>query len=968
MTSNRHPFDHNMEVLFKSLREHLKGDVRSDALSRKIYSVDASIYEVEPLGIVIPKDKNELLLTIQIAASYGVPIIARGAATGITGGCLGKGLVIDLSKYMNHILEMNIEQGYVVCEAGVVQDRLNEALSPYGFRLGPDTSTGNRATLGGMLANNAAGARSLFYGKMVDHVTEVELILADGMLIKFPLVSETEWQKKCESNGVEGRIYREILRIKQKYGHVIKERFPPIPRHVSGYNLDRLLDAPPLNVSWLIAGSEGTLGIAPQMTLQIAKKPRHTGLCIIHSENMLQTLSFVETMLSHHPMALEMIDDKILEAAQLSPIIRSKLKWLHGKPHAVIVAEFEGASPAEVERKLDEFGEHMKTLHAGYSFALLQNPQEIDSVWDVRKAGLGLLLSKRSYQRAIAFIEDISIPPNRLTPFLEEFCRYLKNSGKEAGIYGHVGSGCMHIRPYIDLRKDDEVHLMQQIMEDVAEMVLKYGGAMSGEHGDGLVRSWLNEKLFGKEIYEAFCQLKAAFDPKNLMNPGKVVNGSPLLQNLRLSPESQIERINTFLDFSAEGGIELAADLCNGNGQCRKAEGVMCPSFQVTGDEYHTTRARAQSLRAIIHGKLDLKEFTSNALYDVLDLCIECKGCKKECPSQVDMAKMKAEFLFQYQEKRGYSLRNRLFAYLPTLNRMSSQLAFLFNKCISTSIVKTLLSLAGITPHRRLPFLTSERFSQWFKKQPKTQNSKTVILFNDTFTEYHHPEIGQAAFKILTALGYEIILFSGYCCGRPLFSKGFLKQAKANALKVIDALDGLTDQTTPIICLEPSCASALRDDFKGLIGTNELQLFSKITRIASACQTLEEFLHDHLQEGRLPLSFVEQHRHVLVHNHCHQKALVGAKPTLDVLRSIPGFDVEEIHSGCCGMAGAFGYEKEHYDFSMQIGNLHLFPAIRNAPEATLIVASGFSCRHQILQEGKKSYHLAEAISLQMKMR
>lgn len=948
-----------MDKLFKDLKANLRGDVHNDELRRKIYSVDASIFEVEPLGIVVPLDKNDLQIALSIAKQHRIPVTARGAATGITGGCLGKGLIIDTSKYMNNILEINIEQEYAVIEPGVIQDRLNEELAPHGYRLGPDTSTGNRATIGGMAANNAAGARSLFYGRMVDHVSEIELALAGGQLINFKELSWKEFFHKTTLNGIEGDIYRQIDSILKESGKAIVEHFPNIPRHVSGYNLDALLNKQSVNLSKLIVGSEGTLGVITKIKVKIAKKPRHTGICVIHVLDMIKGLYQIKKMLAFKPMALELIDDNILEGARHSPAVKNKLSWLQGNPTAVFVAEFEDATEEGVSKKLEDFESFVKTLNIGYAFTLLKDPKLISHVWEVRKAGLGLLLSKRSYNRAIAFIEDLSIAPEKLPSFMEEFCSYLKSVGKEAGIYGHIGSGCMHIRPYIDLRSQNELALMKKMMLHIAEMVSKYDGALSGEHGDGLIRSWLNEKMFGKEIFAAFNKVKKAFDSENLMNPGKIVGGPGVDENLRLSPNSKQVTIPTFLDFSGEGGFELAADLCNGNGQCRKAEAVMCPSFQATLDEFDTTRARAQSLRSIIHGKTPVEEFTGQALHDVMDLCIECKGCKRECPSQVDMAKMKSEFLYQYQEKHGYSFRSWIFANLHRLNRWSAPFATIYNLVMLSKPVKWLLESIGITSHRDLPKLAQQRFSTWFKEQQQSKKTKKIALFNDTYMEFNQPEIGRAAYIVLEKMGYEIVLVDGICCGRPLISKGFLKEAQKNAGEVIEKLYVLAKEDITIVGIEPSCVSAIMDDFKGLLG--KTKWIEKYEVVFNHFVSIDVFLQSLIANGKFPF-VVERGLKALVHTHCHQKALEGSLSTLAVLRAA-GFNVHEIDSGCCGVAGSFGYEKEHYDISVKIGNLRLIPAIKRAAEDTLLVASGMSCRSQICHgSGRQAVHLIEAIA------
>lgn len=951
-----------MSNLEKQLLENISGEVRFDEISRKVYSVDASIYEIEPIGIVLPKTESDLLNTIRIAKQHGIPIIARGAATGITGGCIGKGLIIDLSKYMNRILEINEERGYAICQPGVVQDRLNEALAPRGYRLGPDTSTGNRATLGGMAGNNAAGARSLRYGKMVDHVQEVKLALASGNLITFGCLDIHQWQQKAQEQSEEGNIYRALMHIRTEYAEDIRTRFPHIPRRVSGYNLDTLLHPDIINVSQLIVGAEGSLGIISEMKVRICKRPIHTGICLMHCHDMIQAMAAIPQMLSQNPLAIEMIDHHIIEMGAQSPAMKGKLDWLMGRPQAIFAAEFEGETPQEVTEKLEQFKSMVEKASFADHIALITDSNLMNHVWDIRKAGLGLLLSKRDYSRAIAFVEDLTVAPEQLAPFMKEFNDYLAKINKSAGIYGHVGSGCMHLRPYIDLRKPEETALMLRMMNEISDLVLKYGGALSGEHGDGHLRTWLNEKMFGKRLYQAFLEVKHAFDPADLMNPGKVVNGQAFLDNLRLSPDTVTTEFQTFQDFTPEGGFELAVDLCNGNGLCRKMEGTMCPSFQATGDEFHSTRARAQTLRDLIHGRLKMKEMAQQGIYDVLDLCLQCKACKTECPSQVDMAKMKAEFLFHYQEKYGYTLRNRIFAHIGTLNAMMSPFAKFFNHSMQWSVVQWLFKKMGISTQHPLPALSPERFSEWMSKIPLHLEGKKVVLFNDTYTEFYHPEIGQAAYRVLSALGYQVIVPSWKCCGRTLISKGFLKQAKKKALAVFNQLLPYVEEGIPIVGLEPSCILTLKDDFKGLLPNHE------IDKLIALTSTFDEFVHAHITDGKLPLAFKNIEAAVKVHGHCHQKALVGMAPTLEVLKSIATLKVEEIHSGCCGMAGSFGYEQEHEVISQKIGELVLLPAVRATPKDTIIIANGMSCRSQI-QHGtsRHALHVAQLLDILRKV-
>ncbi len=943
----------------KDLRQAIEGEIHSDHISRTIYSVDASIYEVLPMAVCVPKHLKDLQAAVAIAAMHKIPIIARGAATGITGGCLGTGLILDTSKYLNRIESINTSENYAICQPGVVQDRLNEILHPHGLRLGPDTSTGNRATLGGMLANNAAGSRSLLYGKMADHILEVELLLADGRVL---ILKEMSWVE-VEQQAAAGKfkeIFAALLHIKKEYKADIARQFPKIPRRVSGYNLDELIaSSGTFNPAKLIAGSEGSLGVIQKLKIGLSPLPKNVGLVLLHFHDMLKGLQTVTSILEWKPIALEMIDSHILQAGAVSPALRGKLSWLHGKPAAIFAIEFEEASEALLKRKLADFQSFVQANHIGYHAFATTIAETMESVWSVRKAGVGLLLSKRSYSRAIAFIEDISVAPQRLSEFMTDFIACLKKHGKEAGIYGHIGSGCMHIRPYINLKDPDELAIMQQVMNEVAGLLLQYGGSPSGEHGDGMVRSWLNPKMYGPRVYRAFLELKQAFDPQNLMNPGKVVNGQDLLEHLRLNPGTVQRTIPTFLDFSREGGLALAADMCNGNAQCRKKEGLMCPSFQATDDEHDTTRARAQSLRAIINGILPRDALTGKELGKVLDLCLECKGCKKECPSIVDMAKMKAEILYQQQRKHGYSWRGRLFAHIDRLNQWASHVPALYNTAINSKLFRKGLHAIGITANRKLPSLADERFSALYKTAKVS--SRKVVLFNDTYCEFNEPQIGTAAIAVLEAFGCEVIIPSRKCCGRPAISKGFLEQAKDKAEQLVAQLYPYAQQGYFILGLEPSCLSAIQDDYLGLLGYDHTQA----VQVAAQCMLIEDYIAILLLEQPYVLGSTQQP--VLVHGHCHQKTLFGMEGTMRLLKQVAP-NSQLLDTGCCGLAGSFGYELEHEAISTKIANLRLIPAILKASSNTRLLTSGFSCRSQIRHLTSKSpIHIIEFLSSLIKI-
>ncbi|MCE2983795.1 MAG: FAD-binding protein [Parachlamydia sp.] len=936
-----------MQDFQSTLQKRVKGLFYFDPIPKRIYSVDASIFELEPLGAVLPFSKEDLIETLKIAYAYRVPVTARGAATGITGGCLGRGLIIDLSK-INALLSINLEEKTVSCQPGMTQDDLNRQLRPYDLRLGPDTSTGNRATIGGMLANNAAGSRSLHYGRMVDHVLSVEVAKADGSLMTFGPLEPHQWQEKLSLSTDEGTLYREVDRIRSAYAKEIREKFPAIPRHVSGYNLDSLLERNPPNLAQLIAGSEGTLGIATAITMKASNPISHPGLCLFFFHDMLDAFSHVSRLLIYNPSAIELIDNQIIQLGRDSPAFKNELGWLPGDPKALLIMEIPGHSERETQEMLHRITAETKDI--GYLQKNILERKQMDQIWAFRKAGLGILLSKRSYSRAVAFLEDVAVAPKQLYVFMSEFLKLLKRHGKTAGIYGHAGSGCMHIRPYMNLSDPQEVTLMREMMKETTSLLLNHGGTLSGEHGDGLIRSWLNPHLFGQELMQAFKEIKLAFDPEQRLNPGKIIPITDEFEEFRFVQKPLIEPA-TFLDFKREGGFALSVDLCNGNGLCRKKEKVMCPSFQATNQEFHSTRARAQALRGIITGRQPMGDLTSPDMHAVMDLCISCKGCKTECPSQIDMAKIKAEFLYHYQNKHGIPFRSHIFGSIGEIAEWSSPFAPVINYLQNSKFLKKGKEWVGLTSKRNLPLLARQKFSVWFKNTIQPPHlKKEAALFNDTFTEFFHPSIGQAAVQVLNAFGYRVSLIPWSCCGRPALSKGLLAQAKSQATKVLATLAPFVQKKIPIIGLEPSCLLTIRDDYEGLLKSNSL---------AASCFTLDEFLNDNLSN----VSFQKvTPQKVLLHGHCYQKALVGMEPTLNVLKAVNGLDVSEIPSGCCGMAGSFGFEKEHYEISMKIGELVLFPTLLNTPKETVIVASGTSCRQQIFDGTNRSaLHLAEIL-------
>ncbi len=949
-----------MEGLLRDLQKQVAGEVRFDAFSKMLYSTDASMYQIEPLGVVIPRHADDVVAALTVAREHGVPVLPRGGGTGLAGQTVGEALIIDMSPSMHQILELNPEEHWAWVQPGVVQDQLNAYLRPYGFLFGPDTSTSNRATLGGMIGNNSAGARSVLYGKTIDHVLELRVVLSDGSTAHLQPLDKAALEYTCRGSDFAAAIYREIDRIARHNREEIQERYPKILRRVSGYNLDEFVSAAPFNLAKMVVGSEGTLAVVTAAKVRIVPRPAATAVLVIHFDDMIASVEATGAVLAFQPSAVEMVDHQIINAARSAKEFEGRLPFLQGDPDAVLMAEFYGETPEEVTDKVTKLEASLRREKLGYAYAPALTAASQADVWKMRKAGLGLLMSTRDARKPLAFIEDTAVAPEKLPDFLRRFRQVIAKHDTTAGYYGHASVGCLHIRPGIDLKQPSEVDKMVAMIHEISDLVMEYGGSMSGEHGDGLARSWLNAKHFGPGIYQAFKEVKRAFDPDNRMNPGKVVDGPSPKENLRYNPVYEPIEIHTNLDFSRDGGFATAIDMCNGNGACRKlGEGTMCPSYMATLDEQHSTRGRANALRAILSGRLPHEQFVSKRLYDILDLCLECKACKTECPSNVDMAKLKYEFLSHYYAAHGTPWRVRLFANIATLNHFGHMLAPLSNWLAQSALGTWMLQQARLAPQRAMPAFASRTFSQWFyhRPQPARPRSRgTVVLFHDTFVEYNSPDMGQAATQLLEEAGFAVELVARQCCGRPAISQGQLEQGRGYARHNIDLLFPYAQQGIPILGLEPSCILTLREDYLDLVPGPKAALVAE-----QAC-TIDEFLYRLHQDGKLDLEFTTAPKRLLLHGHCHQKALVGMAPTLAVLRLPRGYEVEEIPSGCCGMAGSFGYEAEHYDISMKIGAERLFPAVEAAADTVEIVANGMSCRQQIQHAtGRQPRHLAEVL-------
>jgi Fe-S oxidoreductase len=784
-------------------------------------------------------------------------------------------------------------------------------------------------------------------------------LLSDGSEVLLKDLGPETLADKCRMENIEGRIYREIARLAQDHRSEIVARYPKIMRRVSGYNLDEFIKPQPFNLARIIVGSEGTLGTVVEAKMRLVPKPKWTALDVIHFQDDIEALEASQAILETRPYALESTDRMILNLARGNIEQSRKLGFVQGDPDSLLMVEYAGETEDEVKEQVHKLEEVRKRRGIGYAATLAFKPEEVKAIWGVRKAGLGLLLGTTGDKKPIAFVEDTAVEPAKLPEFIRRFRQIITNHDAIAGYYGHCSVGCMHIRPLINLKEESEVDKMISIADEIADLVLEFNGAMSGEHGDGLARSHFNEKLFGPTLYDAFRQVKRVFDPGNLMNPGKVVDAPAMTESLRISPQYKTWQPETTLDFSQQGGFARAVEMCSGMGECRKKlDGTMCPSYMGTLDEEHSTRGRANALRAVLSAKVPKEEFTGKRLHEVLDLCLECKACKAECPSNVDMAKLKYEFLDHYHRAHGLPLRNRMFGGIERLNRIGSQFAPLSNWMAKSKLNRWFMDkFAGIDGRRPLPPFAEVTFEDWFSTYTRAGDGSKgdVVLFHDTFNNFNTPNVAIAATRLLDRLGYRVRLANKRCCGRPMISKGMLRRAKDNAAWNVEELAADAGKGIPIVGLEPSCLLTLRDEYPEFLKTSDAR------RVAENSFLLEEFLARERNAGRLALNPGATRRKALLHGHCHQKALVGTAPTVGVLKSA-GFEVGEVDSGCCGMAGSFGFEKEHYELSLAIGSRRLAPAVKAAGVEVEIVAPGISCRQQIEHlTGRKAKHPAELL-------
>ena len=966
--------------LEQELRRRVSGEVRFDPFSRVLYSTDASIYQMEPVGVVIPRTAADVQATIEVARESGVPVLPRAGGTSLAGQTVNHAIVMDFSKYLNQVVEVNREESWARVQPGIVLDQLNRDLLPHGLMYAPDPTTSNRACVGGGIGNNTCGAHSVIYGKSLDHIMELDVILSDASTTHFRPLDSAELEAKLSGAGLESEIYRGVRRLAQDNDAEIRARYPNIMRRVSGYNLDEFLTESigpyagsatrgpagrprghdGFNLTRMVVGSEGTLCVATEAKVNLVPRPTMTALSVAHFHDIFQASEAVKEILNHGPSSIEIMDKNVLDRSRQSLGLGNAMSIIEGDPGAILAIEFYGESEDELNSKMEGLKSDLERRRMGYACVNLLDRAAQANIWAVRKNGLGLLMSMHGDAKPLPFVEDTAVDPETMGDFVRRFDEIVRNHGTEAAYYGHASVGCLHIRPVVSLKNQEGVNRMYAIADEISDLTKEFGGVLSGEHGDGIVRGVWTEKMFGPEVYQLFRELKSTWDPDGIMNPGKIIDCPPMTENLRYGPSYQADSLSSSLDFSIDTNFAGAVEMCNGMGACRKLEGTMCPSFMATREEEHSTRGRANLLRAAMSGKLPEGTITSQRLHDALDLCLECKGCRAECESGVDMAKLKYEFLDNYYKTNGLPRRNRIFGNIAKLSKWGSRFAPFSNWAASSPIGKLFSSsLLGIHPNRRAPSFARQSFPQWFRSrsQQRPATAGTVVLLNDTYMNYNYPEIGQAAVKLLEAAGFKVELADAPCCGRPMISKGMMDAAKANAQHNVSLLHAYAGNGVPIIGCEPSCLLTLRDEYPQLVPGEQSRT------VASQAYLIDEFLAKLKAEGKLDLEFRDTAKQVLFHAHCHQRSLAGTASSLNALRLAPGYKVELTNAGCCGMAGSFGYEKEHYDISMAIGEQALFPAVNAKGPDWEVAVMGVSCRQQIEHgTGRRARHLAEVLA------
>ena len=968
-----------MNERLKELSHVLEGELYLDDTMRMLYATDASAYQEKPLAVAIPKSVADIKKLIAFARENNTSLIPRTAGTSLAGQVVGNGIIVDVSKNFTDIIEFNKEEHWVRVQPGVIRDELNMFLQPHGFLFGPETSTANRAMIGGMVGNNSCGSNSVVYRSTREHLLEIKALLSDGSEATFKTINPDQFHEKCEGSGLEANIYKTVRSILSNYDNQleIRNQFPKktVERRNTGYALDVLLDSAPFiagtpdfNFCKLIAGSEGTLAFITEIKLNVVPlPPKERGLLCVHFNSIDESLRANLIALKYKPTASELIDHYILECTK-DNIEQSKNRFfVKGDPAAILVVEFTASSRERILAIANECENEMREAGLGYHFPLLFG-DDTKKIWTLRKAGLGLLGNLPGDEKAVPVIEDTAVDTNDLPAYIEEFNKILAKYDLHAVHYAHAGSGEIHLRPIINLKTTEGNHLFRIIAEEIATLVKKYRGSLSGEHGDGRLRGEFIRQMVGEKNYELFKVIKYTWDPQNIFNPNKIVDTPPMNTMLRYTPGQKTPAFDTVFRYYNQDVLQHA-EQCNGSGDCRKTQlsgGTMCPSYMATRNEKDTTRARANILREFLTNSKKLNRFDHQEIYDVMDLCISCKGCKSECPSNVDMAKLKAEFLQHYYDANGVPFRARLIANFNKSARFGAIAPGIYNFMMRTPAMSNVVKkFSGFAPQRSMPSLHKTTLKKWYSKRKRTNvngntQKRKVYLFCDEFTNYNDTEIGIKAILLLEKLGYDVVIPEHEESGRASLSKGLLRDAKKIANKNIEALGKLVTEETPLIGIEPSAILTFRDEYIDLADDRN---FSIARQLAKNVFLIDEFIANEIDKGNIDqFLFTTEKKVIKLHGHCQQKALSSVAPSVKMMSLPENYTVETIPSGCCGMAGSFGYEKEHYDISMKIGDLVLFPAVRNQPDEVIIAAPGTSCRHQVKDgTGKKALHTVEVL-------
>lgn len=948
-----------MKEALQQLSKKLAGDLYFDKVMRTLYATDASAYREMPLAVAIPETVEDIRQLIAFAQTHHTSLIPRTAGTSLAGQVVGNGIVVDVSKHFNRILELNTEEKWVRVQPGVVRDELNLYLKPYGLYFGPETSTANRAMIGGMVGNNSCGSNSVVYRSTREHLLEVKALLSDGSEAVFGSITTDAFHDKCEQSSLEGQVYRNIRSILGNYENreEISRQFPKrsVERRNTGYAIDLLAETDPFtaggpafNFCSLIAGSEGTLAFLTEIKLNLVPLPPvTTGLLCAHFNSVDESLRANLIGLEYHPRAIELIDHYILECTKENIEQRKNRFFVQGDPGAILVMEYAGESREEILSITDKVEAAMREAGLGYHFPVLFG-EDTKKIWSLRKAGLGLLGNLPGDDKAVPVIEDTAVDVQDLPAYIREFNDILNRYGLHSVHYAHAGSGELHLRPILNLKTTEGNRMFRTIATEVAALVKKYQGSLSGEHGDGRLRGEFIRKMIGEKNYALLKQIKQSWDPHNIFNPNKIVDTPPMNTMLRYEPGQRTPDFPTLFRFHRQNILQHA-EQCNGSGDCRKSHlsgGTMCPSYMATHNEKDTTRARANILREFLTHSGKMNRYDHREIYEVMDLCLSCKACKSECPSNVDMAKLKAEFLQHYYDANGVPFRSRLIANFTASARLGSLMPGLYNFLTGNRITgRVIKRLSGFHPDRSMPELAKQTLRSWYKKHQTPASGRTVYLFCDEFTNYNDAEIGKTAILLLERLGYRVLIPEHLESARTWLSKGLVRKAQAIIRENIRLLAPLVSAETPLLGVEPSAILAFRDEYPDLAAEEQLR---DARKLADCSFMIEEFLAAEAEKGHITSDiFTQEAKQIELHGHCQQKAVGSVNSSAKMLSIPANYSVKLIPSGCCGMAGSFGFEKEHYAVSQQIGELVLFPKVRSLPEATIVAAPGTSCRHQI---------------------